>query len=209
MKLYYATGTCSLFPHIVANEVGLPLDLERVDIARTPHVTEDGSDYGAVNPKGYVPALRLDDGAILTEGIAIALYLAELKPERGLAPAPGTRERAALQSWLTFVATELHKLYSPWLFHPDYGAQAQDVARRKIGERLAFVERHLAGGGPFLLGEGFTAADAYLFTIVGWSAYTKIDLSGFPQVRAFLDRVGARPAVRAARLAEGLEETAA
>ncbi|MCJ2060937.1 glutathione transferase GstA [Methylobacterium sp. J-048] len=209
MKLYYATGTCSLFPHIVANEAGLPLDLERVDIARTPHVTEDGRDYSAVNPKGYVPALRLDDGAILTEGVAIAQYLAELKPERGLAPALGTRERAELQSWLTFVATELHKLYSPWLFHPDYGAQAQDVARRKIGDRLAFVERHLAGSGPFLLGEGFSAADAYLFTIVGWSAYTKIDLSGFPHLRAFLDRVGARPAVRAARRAEGLEETAA
>ncbi len=139
MKLYYATGTCSLSPHIVAAEAGIPLDLERVDIGKTPRLTEKGNDYSEINPLGYVPALRLDDGTVLTEGVAIAQYLADLEPESGLAPRPGTRERVQLQSWLNFIATELHKMFSPWLFHPDYGAQAQGVARAKIADRLAFV----------------------------------------------------------------------
>ena len=203
MKLYYATGTCSLSPHIVAKEAGIGLELERVDLRKTPHVTERGVDYTSVNPNHYVPALELDDGSVLTEGAAISQYLADLKPESGLAPAAGTVERTRLQSWLNFIASELHKMYSPWLFHPEYGTQAQDVARTKIAERLATVERHLAERGPFLLGETFTAADAYLFTIVGWSPYTKVDLAPFPVIRAFMARVGARPAVQAAMQAEG------
>ncbi|MGH8430058.1 MAG: glutathione S-transferase C-terminal domain-containing protein, partial [Solimonas sp.] len=169
MKLYYATGTCSLAPHIVASEAGLPLQVERVDIGKTPHMTETGIDYAKVNPNLYVPALRLDDGAILTEGAAISQYIADLKPESGLAPAAGTFERNRLQSWLNFIAAELHKMYSPWLFHPEYGTQAQEVARAKIADRLKFVDGHLSAHGPFLLGDRFTAADAYLFTIVGWS----------------------------------------
>ncbi|MGJ4859186.1 glutathione transferase GstA [Labrys sp. KB_33_2] len=208
MKLYYATGTCSLSPHIVAKEAGIGLELERVDLRKTPHITEQGVDYTTVNPNHYVPALRLDDGSVLTEGAAISQYLADLKPESGLAPAAGTVERARLQSWLNFIASELHKMYSPWLFHPEYGTQAQDVARIKIAERLATVERHLAEGGPFLLGETFTAADAYLFTIVGWSPYTKVDLAPFPVIRAFMARVGARPAVQAAMQAEGMKVAA-
>jgi glutathione S-transferase len=208
MKLYYATGTCSLSPHIVAAEAGIPLDLERVDIRKTPHVTETGTDYSLINPLGYVPALELDDGTVLTEGAAIVQYLADLKPESGLAPRAGTRERVLLQSWLNFIATELHKMFSPWLFHPEYGAQAQEVARAKIADRLAFVERHLAAGGPFLLGERFTAADAYLFTIVGWSDFAKVDLSAFPQLRAFMARVGSRPAVQEAMRAEGMKVAA-
>jgi glutathione S-transferase len=202
MKLYYATGTCSLSPHIVALEAGIPLALERVDIRKTPHVTGAGSDFASINPNGYVPALQLDDGSLLTEGAAIVQFLADLKPEAGLAPAAGSPQRYRLQSWLNFIATELHKMYSPWLFHPEYGAEAQDVARRKIAERLAFVEGHLAGHGPFLMGAGFTVADAYLFTIVGWSAFAKVDLSGFPHLRDFMARVGARPSVRAAIEAE-------
>ncbi|HEY4201561.1 MAG TPA: glutathione transferase GstA [Devosiaceae bacterium] len=205
MKLYYATGTCSLSPHIVAKEACIPLDLERVDIRKSPHVTETGDDYSTVNPNGYVPALVLDDGTLLTEGVAIVQYLADLKPDSGLAPAPDTLERVMLQSWLNFIGTELHKMFSPWLFHPEYGTQAQDVARMKIAERLVHVERHLAAGGPFLLGETFTAADAYLFTIVGWSAFAKVDLSGFPHLREFLVRVGARPAVLEAMRAEGMK----
>ncbi|HXF88006.1 MAG TPA: glutathione transferase GstA [Xanthobacteraceae bacterium] len=205
MKLYYATGTCSLSPHIVAAEAGIPLDLERVDIRKTPHVTERGNDYSLINPLGYVPALQLDDGTVLTEGAAIVQYLADLKPESGLAPRPGTRERVLLQSWLNFIATELHKMFSPWLFHPEYGAQAQEVARAKIADRLAFVERHLSTGGPFLLGERFTAADAYLFTIVGWSDFAKVDLSAFPHLRAFMARVASRPAVKEAMRAEGMK----
>jgi len=196
MKLYYATGTCSLSPHIVASEAGIALELERVDIGHTPPVTETGADYSAINPNGYVPALRLDDGSILTEGAAIVQYLADLKPETGLAPPAGTPARPRLQSWLNFIATELHKMYSPWLFHQEYGEPVQAIARGKIERRLAFVEAHLATSGPFLMGERFTAADAYLFTIVGWSGYAKVDLSAFPQVRGFMDRVGARPKVR-------------
>ncbi len=208
MKLYYATGTCSLSPHIVAREAGVALDLERVDIGRTPHLTDTGADFSTVNPNAYVPALRLDDGSLLTEGVAIAQYLADLEPSAGLAPAAGTPERYRLQAWLTFISSELHKMYSPWLFHPEYGAQAQDVARAKIAQRLAFVEGHLATGGPFLLGERFTVADAYLFTIVGWSAFAKVDLAAFPRLRGFMDRVGARPKVRQAMQAEGMKVAA-
>jgi glutathione S-transferase len=208
MKLYYATGTCSLSPHIVAAEAGVRLDLERVDIRNAPHLTETGVDYASVNPDQYVPALQLDDGAILTEGVAIALYIADLQPKAQLAPPPATLERARLQSWLTFIATELHKMYSPWLFHSEYGTQAQDVARRIIGQRLASVESHLARTGEFLMGARFTAADAYLFTIVGWSAFTKVDLSAFPRLRGFMERVDARPKVRAAMAAQGMKTAA-
>ncbi|MGN6528739.1 MAG: glutathione transferase GstA [Burkholderiaceae bacterium] len=202
MKLYYAVGTCSLSPHIVAREAGVALDLERVDIRPTPHVTASGVDFAAVNPKGYVPALVLDDGAVLTEGAAIVQYLADLNPAAGLAPPAGTRARVELQSWLNFIATELHKTYSPWLFHPEVGAQAQQVARARIAERLALVDRHLAAGRPFLLGDTFTVADAYLFTIVGWSEFADVDLSAFEHVRGFVARVASRPAVREAMRAE-------
>ncbi|GAA4130343.1 glutathione transferase GstA [Aminobacter aganoensis] len=205
MKLFYATGTCSLSPHIVALEAGIALDIERVDIFRKPHITAGGHDFTSVNPNGYVPALELDDGSLLTEGAAIVQYLADLRPALKLAPETGTRERYQLQSWLNFVATELHKMYSPWLFHPEYGVQAQEVARAKIGERLAYVEKHLEGSGSHLMGENFTVADAYLFTIVGWSAFAKVDLSAFPRLRAYMGRVGARPKVREAMLAEGMK----
>lgn len=202
MKLYYATGTCSLSPHIVALEAGIPLDIERVDIFRKPHVTGAGNDFTTVNPNAYVPVLELDDGSLLTEGAAIVQYLADLKPEIGLAPAAGTRERYQLQSWLNFVATELHKMYSPWLFHPEYGANAQAGARDKIRQRLAFVETHLAGDGPYLMSDQFTAADAYLFTIVEWSSLTGIDLTPFPAIRTYLARIAGRPSVVEARAAE-------
>jgi len=204
VKLYYATGTCSLFPHIVALEAGLALDLERVDLRTLPRVTESGAGYAAINPNRYVPALQLDDGSVLTEGAAIALYLADLKPDTGLAPAIGSPDRPRFHAWLVFIATELHKMYSPWLFHPEYGAQAQEVARGKIAERLAYVEKHLAMSGPFLMDERFTAADAYLLTVVGWSRVAKVDLAAFPHMRAFMERVGARPHVRAAMEAEGM-----
>lgn len=205
MKLYYATGTCSLSPHIVALEAGIALDLERVNLAKTPHPTETGLDFTTVNPHGYVPALELDDGSVLTEGAAIAQYIADLKPASGLMRPAGSAERYQQQSWLNFIASELHKMYSPWLFHPEYGSQAQDVARQKIAERLTVVENHLTKSGPYLTGDSFSAADAYLFTIVGWSAFTKVDLTSFPMLRAFMDRVGARPKVRAAMQAEGMK----
>jgi|SRR5690606_2998046 len=208
MKLYYAPGACSLSPHIVAEEAGISLDLERVDILKLPHVTEAGVDFASISPRGYVPVLVLDDGTALTEGTAIVQYLADLAPEAGLAPLSGTLDRTRFQAWLNFVATELHKAYSPWLFHPEVGEQAQSYAREKIAERLAFVDAHLRAKRPYLMGERFTAADAYLFTIVGWSAFTNVDLSPFPNLRAFMDRVGARPKVRAAMQAERMKTAA-
>ena len=198
MKLYYATGTCSLSPHIVAIEAGIALELERVDIRKIPRVTETGADYARINPNLYVPALALDDGTILLEGTAIVQYLADLAPASGLAPPAGTMERVQLQSWLGFIATELHKVFSPWLFHPEYGAQAQDVARSRLAARLDYVERQLGDGRQYLLGNTFTVADAYLYTVLSWSEVAKVDLGAFPQVRALLASIGDRPAVREA-----------
>jgi glutathione S-transferase len=203
MKLYYAAGTCSLAPHIVAREAGIPVELIRVNIRSQPHRTEEGADYSIVNPKGYVPALALDDGQLLTEGVAIMQYLADLAPESGLAPAAGTMARYRLQEWLTFVSSELHKMFSPWLFHPEHGEQAAQVARGKIIERFAVLDRHLAGR-AYLLGEEFTAADAYAFTIIGWSRLKGIALSPFPALEAYMDRIAARPKVRESMQAEGL-----
>lgn len=208
MKLYYAAGACSLASHIVAHEAGINIDLERVDISKTPHRTQSGADYATINPNLYVPALELNDGSVLTEGVAIVQYLADLKPAAGLAPAAGSAARYRFVSWLNFIATELHKNYSPWLFHAEYGTQIQDIARQRIATRLAHVEHELAAAGPYLLGESFTAADAYLFTIVGWSHFVKVDLTPFPALRAFMERVAMRPAVRQAMQAEGLKAAA-
>lgn len=208
MKLFYATGTCSLFPHIVASEAGLTLDQERVDISKTQRFTATGRDYASINPNLYVPALELDDGSVLTEGVAIAQFLADLRPQSGLIPPAGTRARYDVLSWLNFIASELHKSYSPWLFHAEYGQQAQDVARSKIATRLAFVEARLDDGRAYLTGGHFGVADAYLFTIVGWSGYAKVDLTSFPNLEAYMARVGARPAVRTAMIAEGLKVVA-
>jgi glutathione S-transferase len=203
MKLYYAPGACSLSPHIVAREAGIFLELERVDLGPTPHRTESGADFMKINRKGYVPALRLDDGQLLTEGAAIVQYLADLAPESGLAPAVGTLDRYRLQEWLSFIGTELHKMFSPWLFHPEHGDQAARVARAKIAERFAFLDAHLAER-PYLLGQSFTAADAYAFTIVGWARSMRIDLALFPHLTNYMDRIAARSKVREAMQLEGL-----
>ena len=203
MKLYYATGTCSLSPQIVAREAGISFDLERVDMGKNPHRTETGADYTETNPKGYVPALRLDDDKLLTEGVAIVQYFADLAPGSGLAPAAGTFERYRLQEWLTFMSPELHKMFSPWLFHPEHGELAQRVAREKIAQRLAFIDRHLAGQ-EFLMGDGFTVGDAYCFTIVGWSKFARIDMAPYPGLRGYMDRIAARPKVREAMRPEGM-----
>jgi glutathione S-transferase len=203
MKLYYAPGACSLSPHIVAREAGIALELERVDLSTNPRRTESGADFTEINLKGYVPALRLDDGQLLTEGAAIVQYLADLAPESGLAPAAGTLERYRLQEWLTFVGTELHKMFSPWLFHPEYGEQAAQVARAKIAQRFAFLDAHLAEH-SYLLGPSFTVADAYTFTIVAWAQLKRIDLAAFPHLKRYMERIAARPKVREAMQAEGL-----
>jgi glutathione S-transferase len=203
MKLYYAPGACSLSPHVVAREAGLAVALERVELGRHPHRTETGEDFAAINPKGYVPVLRLDDGQLLSEGAAIVQYLADLAPASGLAPKPGTFEHYRLQEWLTFIGTELHKMFSPWLFHPEYGELAAETARAKIAKRFATLDLHLASR-AYLLGETFTVADAYLFTIVRWSQLKDIELSPFEGLNRFMQRVAARPKVREAMRAEGL-----
>lgn len=209
MKLYYSPGTCSLSPHIVAREADIPVDLVRVDIRSNPHRTADGADYAlTITGKGYVPALELDDGAVLTEGAAIVQYLADYAPESGLAPPAGTFERYRLVEWLSFIGSELHKMFSPWLFHPEHGEQAAGVARGKIGERFAFIDRHLQDR-RYLLGDRFTVADAYLFTIASWSRLVGIDLAAWPSLAAYADRIAARPAVQDAMRAEGLLRDAA
>lgn len=207
MKLYYAPGTCSLSPHIVAREAGIAIDLVQVDIRAEPHRTENGVDYTDINPKGYVPALHLDDGQVLTEGVAIVQYLGDLAPGSGLTPAAGTRERYMLQEWLTFISAELHKMFSPWMFHPEHGELAQRAARAKIIERFGLVERHL-GTHSYLMGERFTAADAYAFTIIGWSRLKDIELTAFPKLNRYMERVAARPKVQEAMRAEGLLKAA-
>lgn len=207
MKLYYAPGACSLAPHIVAREAGFALDLERVDIGRHPHRTETGADFATINPKGYVPALRLDDGELLTEGVAIMQYLGDLAPHSGLVPPAGTVERYRLQEWLNFIGSELHKMFSPWLFHPEHGAQAQQAARDKIADRLAFVDAHLAEH-SYLLGDRFTVADAYAFTVIGWARLTGVGLAPFAHLKRYLERIAARPKVQEALRAEGLLKAA-
>lgn len=208
MKLYYAPGTCSLSPHIVAREAGLAIELERIDIGKTPHRTTSGADFSTINRKGYVPALVLDDGEILTEGAAIVQLLADLAPQSGLAPAAGTPARYRLQEWLTFIGTELHKMFSPWLFHPEHGEIAAAAARAKIAERFVFLDAHLAKH-PYLMGENFTAADAYAFAIVSWAKPARIDLTPFANLTHYMERIAARPKVREALRAEGLLKAAA
>ncbi|BDU18113.1 glutathione binding-like protein [Lysobacter auxotrophicus] len=202
MKLYYASNTCSLAAQIVALEADIELQGEKVDIHQQPHVLADGSPFTAVNPKGYVPALELDDGRLLTEGVAILTFLSDLRPDAALAPRDKSLARYEYLQWMTFIATELHKSYSPWLFHPEVGAMAQDAARQKIGERLPIVEARLVGR-DHLVGERFTAVDAYAFTILSWSTYAGVALSGFPKIERYLRAIAARPSVRQARVAHG------
>ena len=200
MKLYFSPGACSLAPHIVANELGIPLTLEKVDI--TTKKTADGSDFSAINPKGYVPALRLDNGELLTEGTAIAQYLADTKPAAKLAPANGSFERYRLQEMLGYINSELHKSYSP-LFNPKSSPELRKDREEYLHKRYALIEKQLTGR-PFLFGEQFTVADAYLFTVTNWANFVKLDLSAFPNLLAFQKRVADRPAVQAAMVAEGL-----
>ncbi len=205
MKLYYFPGPCSLSPHIVALEAGIPLQLEKTDI--TTKLTESGEDFGKINPKGYVPTLMLDNGEVLTEGTAILQYLADLKPESGLAPANGTLPRYRLQEMLGYINSELHKNYSP-LFSPDTADQVRQQRKDYLLKRYTLLNDVLAGQ-PYLLGESFTAADAYLFTITNWAGHVGLDLSRFAALADFQQRVASRPAVQAALVAEGLVEKAA
>jgi glutathione S-transferase len=200
MKLFFKSGACSLSPHIVLEELGLKYDSEMVDLKVKK--TASGADYLAINPKGYVPALQLDSGEVLTEGPAIVQYLADSQPGKKLAPANGTVERYRMQGWLTFIGTELHKQFSP-LFNPTAPQEWKEVCRANIERRLAYVNEQLAGK-DYLMGKDFSVADAYLFTVANWTKPVKLDISGLSNLTAYMARVAARPAVQAALKAEGL-----
>lgn len=200
MKLYFSPGACSLSPHIVLLEAGLGFTTERVDLATK--LTASGSDYSAINPKGSVPALQLDDGQILTEGPAIVQYLADLVPAKQLAPVAGSIERYRLIEALNFISTELHKGFSP-LFNPDMPPEAAIIARALLVNRIGLIARQLESS-AYLCGQQFSVADAYLFTVLNWAAYVDLDLSAWPAVGAYLGRIAARPAVHLALLEEGL-----
>lgn len=200
MKLYFKAGACSLSPHIVLEEAGLKYEAEAVDLKSK--TTASGADFLQINAKGYVPALQLDSGEILTEGPAIVQYLADLVPAKKLAPANGSIERYRLQAWLTFIGTELHKSFTP-LFNPAASDDWKKAAVANIERRLDYVDQELAGK-SYLTGEEFTVADAYLFTVLGWTKFIKLDLSRWNHVAAYATRVAARPAVQAAMKAEGL-----
>jgi glutathione S-transferase len=201
MKLYYSPGACSLSPHIVLHESGLPF--EAVLAPTKTKKLPDGSDYTAINPLGYVPLLELDDGQRLREGPAIVQYVADQVPAKQLAPAWGTMARYRLIEWLNFTATELHKGgFSP-LFNPAMPDTVKDATRTRLLQRLQWVDGELAGR-PYVLGDTFSVADAYLFVVAGWGKYVGVDIAPLQNLTAFVARVGARPAVQAAMRAEGL-----
>ena len=200
MKLYYAPGACSLSPHIALQEAGLAYT--PVLVSTKSHKLQDGTDYYTINALGYVPVLELDNGERLREGPAIVQYIADQVPDKQLAPANGTLARYRLQEWLNFIGTELHKGFSP-LFNPATPEEYKPVVRERLLQRLQWVDGQLAGK-QYLMGDQFTVADGYLFTVTNWTQPTKLDISGLAHLAAYRERVGARPAVQAAMKAEGL-----
>jgi glutathione S-transferase len=202
MKLYYSPGACSLSPHIVLRETGTAFDL----VLTSPRTKKlaDGSDFLAINVKGQVPVLELDDGRRLTEGPAIVQYIADLSPASGLAPATGTFERYRLMEWLNFITSELHKGFSP-LFSPDTPDAYKTIAQARLMSRFEYVDAQLDGK-AYVMGDAYTLADIYLFVVTGWGQYVGVDVSGLANLSAWRERVGARPAVMAALQAEGLSK---
>jgi glutathione S-transferase len=196
MKLYYSPGSCSLHPHIALNEAGLPVELVRVDLRS--HKTQNGEDYYAINPKGYVPALVLDDGTTLTEGAVIAQYIADQKPESKLLPPAGTMERYRAQEWLNFIASEIHKTFSPMFGASD---EVKEKGRARLAKKFEFVAKQLDAH-PYLMGESFGVADGYLFNMLTWTSFMGIDLARWPSLQAFFARVSKRPSVQAAQTAQ-------
>jgi glutathione S-transferase len=202
MKLYYSPGACSLSPHIVLEEGIFRDETERVDL--TSGKTETGADYRTINSNGYVPALLLDDGQVLTEGPAIVQYLADHAPETRLAPPVDSMERYRLMEWLNFISTELHKSFGT-LFNPQAPEAWKDLVKTQLARRFDYVNSRLDGK-VWLMGDDFTVVDAYLFTVLGWGNYVGVDLAPWPNLIAYQGRVAARPAVQAALKAEGLIE---
>ncbi len=204
MKLYYAPGACSLAVHIVAREAGIPLGLEKVDLAN--QTTETGRNFRSINPKGYVPAVALDDGSVFTEAGAIIQYLADQRAGSGLAPANGTLERYRLIEWITFISSEIHKGFGP-LWNPATPEAVKAATKERLATRFTYLDKTLAAR-PFLMGDTFTIADAYLFTVVNWTNFHDMSLAAFPNLLAFQDRVASRPKVQEALEAEGLKQAA-
>jgi len=200
MKLYYFTGACSLASNIALREAGLKFELVKVD--RRTRKAADGLDFSEVNPKGYVPALSLDNGEVLTENVAVLQYVADRNPAAKLAPPAGTMERYRLVEWLAFINSEIHKSFTP-LFRDDAAEDVKQYARKVLASRLDYLNRTI-GNRPFLMGEQFTVADAYLFTVLGWARHLNIDLGQWPQLARYVERVGARPQVIEALKSEGL-----
>jgi len=200
MKLYFSPGACSLSPHIALREAGLHFDLDQVDLGTKK--TVEGKDFTSINPNGYVPALELADGQVLTEGPAIVQYIADQVPDKHLAPPAGSIARYKLMSSLNFISTELHKTFGP-LFKSTTPEEARNATLAYLAKRLDYVNTQLVKTN-FFCGDQFSVADAYLFTVLSWSRYVKLDLTPWPSVVAYLERVGARPAVHAALVAEGL-----
>lgn len=198
MKLYYAPDTCSLSPHIVLREQGIEFELVKVDNRRK--LTADGRDFLTINPKGYVAALELDDGKILTEGPAILQYLADLRPESGLAPRADSWERVRLQEWLNFITSEIHAGLAP-LFNNMLPEEAKSIFREKLFRRFSFLQETLSTN-AYLMGASFSVADAYLFTVLGWCKFFAIELNNWPALLVYREKISARPAVRAALRAE-------
>lgn len=194
MKLYFSPGACSLAPHIALREAGLPFELVRVDTG--VHKLKDGTDYYKINPKGYVPAIQLDDGQVMTEGAALLQYIGDQAPAKGLIPKAGSFERFRANEWLTYLSSEIHKGYSP-LFNPNLKDDAKAVLRAKLETRLGLLDQHLASH-KFLMGDAFTVADAYLYTLVSWSPGVGIELSKLKHLAEYRLRVADRPAVKEA-----------
>ena len=200
LKLYYVPGACSLCPHIVLHEAGVSFTTEKVNPKNKQ--TETGQDYNAINPKGYVPALVMNNGQLLTEAAVVAQYIADLVPEKKLAPLAGTIERYRLMEWLNFISTEIHKGFGP-LFNPKLAEEAKAAFKERLGGRIAFAAKALEGK-DHLMGKTFTIADAYLFTVLRWSHHVDLDLAPWPTLKSYMDRIAARPAVKAAMKEEGL-----
>lgn len=201
MKLYYAPAASSLAPHIVAREAGLSLEIEKVNV-RGDHKTETGEDFYKINPKGYIPALKLDDGNILTECVALMQYLADQAPGKNLTPAAGSFQYYQLEEWLAFMNSEIHKSFGP-LFNPAMPEAAKELARANLDRRFAYLDEHLAKN-TYVMGDKYSIADSYLFAILGWPAYAGYDMAKFPNLQSFAARISQRPAVQAALRAEGL-----
>ena len=197
MKLYTSPGTCSMASNIALREAGIPFELAKVD-KRTKLV--DGVDFTRINPKGYVPALQLDDGQVLTENVAVLQYIADRNPAAKLAPLAGTMERYRLEEWLSFISSEVHKAYSP-LFSAEAGEETKQYSRKHLAKGLDYLQGVLEGR-QYLMGDQFTVADAYLFVVLGWSAYASVDLGKWPSLKSYIERIGARPHVVEAATAE-------